>query len=234
MGDHDHPADPRSRPLALAGIAISGVLASGFLGATTNAVNGYVSPRYFVTILGWDDVADVCARALRRGRSRDCSTACSSRCCSPRPSGSSRGRVSLRLHSSISWGYGPGPTPAGLWAVWRASGWRSWPEFYSRTFIGVPAQTGRCFGMPGSVGRSWGAGAGWSRVGDPGVGCPAGGLAARGRAGKESTDSPAVAVHDRSGTWTRQAMSRRACPLSRLWVAEELDDGTDVRGTDRI
>src|SRR5262249_18668302 len=39
------------RPLALAGIAISGVLAGGFLGGTTNAVNGIVSPRYFVTIL---------------------------------------------------------------------------------------------------------------------------------------------------------------------------------------
>ena len=67
MGDHDHPAQPRSRPLALAGIAISGVFASGILGATTNAVNGHVSPLYFVTILGWADVADVWRASIAQG-----------------------------------------------------------------------------------------------------------------------------------------------------------------------
>jgi hypothetical protein len=34
-------------------------MAGGFLGATTNAVNGRVSPFYFVTALGWHYVADV-------------------------------------------------------------------------------------------------------------------------------------------------------------------------------
>jgi hypothetical protein len=29
------------------------------MGATINAVNGLVSPRYFVSVLGWGDAADV-------------------------------------------------------------------------------------------------------------------------------------------------------------------------------
>lgn len=49
MPSRDAISEPRSRPLDLAAIAIAGVLASGFLGTTTNAVNGLVSPRSFVT-----------------------------------------------------------------------------------------------------------------------------------------------------------------------------------------
>ena len=55
------------RPLALAGIAVSSVLASGFLGGTTNAVNGAVSPAYFVTILGWTGVEDVWRHSIAQG-----------------------------------------------------------------------------------------------------------------------------------------------------------------------
>ena len=55
------------RPLAVAAIAVSGVLAGGLLGGSTNAVNGAVSPTYFVTILAWRGVEDVCAREHRPG-----------------------------------------------------------------------------------------------------------------------------------------------------------------------
>ena len=34
----------RYRPLALVGLAITGVVAGGVLGAVTNAINGWVSP----------------------------------------------------------------------------------------------------------------------------------------------------------------------------------------------
>jgi len=67
MPSRDAISEPKSRPLDLAAIAIAGVLASGFLGATTNAVNGLVSPRYFVTVLGWRDVADVWRAAIAQG-----------------------------------------------------------------------------------------------------------------------------------------------------------------------
>jgi hypothetical protein len=46
---------------------VSGVLASGVLGGTTNAVNGAVSPTYFVTILGWHGVEDVWRASIAQG-----------------------------------------------------------------------------------------------------------------------------------------------------------------------
>jgi hypothetical protein len=55
------------RPLTLAAIAICGVLASAFLGGTTNAVNGAVSQTYFVTILGWRGVEDVWRASIAQG-----------------------------------------------------------------------------------------------------------------------------------------------------------------------
>ncbi|MGD0091121.1 MAG: hypothetical protein ABSE73_14480 [Planctomycetota bacterium] len=55
------------RPLALAGAALSGILASGFLGGTTNAINGWVSPGYFVTILHWRGVQDVWRASIAQG-----------------------------------------------------------------------------------------------------------------------------------------------------------------------
>ncbi len=55
------------RPMALAAIAVSGVLASGFLGGTTNAANGAVSPTYFVTILRWRGVEDVWRASTAQG-----------------------------------------------------------------------------------------------------------------------------------------------------------------------
>jgi hypothetical protein len=41
--------------------------AATFLGATTNAVNGLVSPRYFVTIMRWHNVADVWRACIAEG-----------------------------------------------------------------------------------------------------------------------------------------------------------------------
>ncbi len=57
----------RSRPFALALLAVTGVFAGGLLGAMTNAVNGSVSPLYYVTILGWHDVADVWRASIAQG-----------------------------------------------------------------------------------------------------------------------------------------------------------------------
>ncbi len=55
------------RHLALAGLAVCGVLAGGFLGGTTNAVNGWVSPEYFVAVLGWDGIEDVWRASIAQG-----------------------------------------------------------------------------------------------------------------------------------------------------------------------
>jgi hypothetical protein len=57
----------RPRPLVIAALAVSGVLASGLLGGVANAVNGAVSPTYFVTILGWRDIEDVWRASIAQG-----------------------------------------------------------------------------------------------------------------------------------------------------------------------
>jgi hypothetical protein len=43
------------RRLALGAVALTGVVLAALTGALTNAFNGWVSPRYFVTTLGWRD-----------------------------------------------------------------------------------------------------------------------------------------------------------------------------------
>ena len=59
--------EPETRPVTLFAIAVTGVLASAFLGGSTNAINGLVSPRYFVTIMGWNDVTDVWRASIAQG-----------------------------------------------------------------------------------------------------------------------------------------------------------------------
>ncbi len=56
-----------SRPTALAGIALTGVTAGAFIGASTNAINGLVSPTYFITVLHWQNVDNVWRAAIAQG-----------------------------------------------------------------------------------------------------------------------------------------------------------------------
>lgn len=51
----------------IAALAVSGVLASGLLGGAANAVNGAVSPTYFVNILGWHEIEDVWRASIAQG-----------------------------------------------------------------------------------------------------------------------------------------------------------------------
>lgn len=56
MQMHQH-SEPR-RPLALLGIAMTLVLLGGLTGVLTNSISGAISPRYFRTILRWQDMPD--------------------------------------------------------------------------------------------------------------------------------------------------------------------------------
>lgn len=56
-----------ARPLDLAGIAITGIVGCVFLGATTNSINGLVSPTYFVNILRWHNVENVWRASIAQG-----------------------------------------------------------------------------------------------------------------------------------------------------------------------
>src|SRR5580700_1456395 len=57
----------RPRPLMLAAISGCGVLAGGFLGSATNAVNGSISPGYFVTVMGWHNIEDIWRASVAEG-----------------------------------------------------------------------------------------------------------------------------------------------------------------------
>jgi hypothetical protein len=60
-------AEPPARPMALLGIAVAAIAGGGLLGAATNAVNGAVSPIYFVNILRWEYVENVWRAAIAQG-----------------------------------------------------------------------------------------------------------------------------------------------------------------------
>jgi hypothetical protein len=64
------PADPiemPARPFALGATAVTGIALCALVGAVTNAVNGLVSPRYFITVLRWDGVEDIWRAAIAQG-----------------------------------------------------------------------------------------------------------------------------------------------------------------------
>ena len=162
MSESDSNPSHRPRPLALAGIAVSGVLASGLLGATTNAVNGRVSPLYFVTILGWHDVSDVWRASIAQGACEGLlfgvvfslvftaavgvitNAAC--------PYGLARKHLlGILAGAYVCWALG-GLAGMGLAAIS--------PEFYRRAFIGVPEQRGPMLRYAWVGGSIWGAEAG--------------------------------------------------------------------------
>lgn len=58
---------PQPRPILLFLTAILAIVAGGTLGAITNAVNGLVSSTYFVTIMHWYDVENVWRAAIAQG-----------------------------------------------------------------------------------------------------------------------------------------------------------------------
>ena len=67
MSESGPGSDAPSGALTLFGIAVTGVFAGASLGAVTNAVNGWVSPLYFVTILRWRGVEDVWRASIAQG-----------------------------------------------------------------------------------------------------------------------------------------------------------------------
>lgn len=147
------------RPLVVAGIAVSGVLASGFLGATTNAVNGWVSPEYFVTVMRWERIEDVWRASIAQGMFEGLlfgiffsllftvatgiitGSACSF-------GFAFKHLVSVLGGVYICWTFG------GLAGVGLAS---LSPEFYQRTFFGVPAEPGAMLRYAWVGGSIWGA-----------------------------------------------------------------------------
>jgi hypothetical protein len=158
MTSHDEKSAPRSRPFDLGATALTGVLAGGALGAVTNAVNGWVSPRYFVTILGWNDVEDVWRASIAQGLfegllfgfffSMIFTTVSGLITRSACPYAFAfRHLLGILAGALVCWGLG-GMAAMGLAALS--------PEFYRRAFFGVPAEFGPMIRYAWVGGSIWG------------------------------------------------------------------------------
>jgi hypothetical protein len=147
------------RPLALAAIAVSGVLAGGFLGGSTNAVNGAVSPTYFVTILGWHGVEDVWRACIAQGVFEGLLFGIFFSLVFTVATGIITG-------ASCSFGFAFKHLLAilgGAYVCWALGGLAAMglatlsPEFYRRAFIGVPEEFGPMVRYAWVGGSIWGA-----------------------------------------------------------------------------
>jgi hypothetical protein len=157
--DADEYAAPRPRPLDLAAIAVAGVVAGCFLGATTNAINGRVSPLYFVNILGWHDVVDVWRASVAQGAYEGLLFGVFFSLVFTTAAGIITGaacpfRLALEYLIGILFG---------TYVCWVLGGLAGMslaalsPEFYGRTFIGVPGQQGPMLPYAWVGGSIWGA-----------------------------------------------------------------------------
>jgi hypothetical protein len=147
-----------ARPLALVGIALTGVFASAILGGITNAVNGRVSPLYFVTILGWRNVDNVWRASIAQGLFEGLCFGVFFSLVFAAGAGIIT-RISCRYGFAaahllgivagalVSWLIG-GTTAVGLAALS--------PEFYRRAFIGVPEEFGPMLKYAWVGGSIWG------------------------------------------------------------------------------
>jgi hypothetical protein len=147
-----------ARPLAPFGIAVTGVFASASLGAVTNAVNGWVSPLYFVTLQGRPGVEDVCRASIAQGLFEGL-------CFGGFFSLVFASGIGIITRSSCHYGFAAWHLLgiiAGALVYWLIGGTAAIglaalsPEFYRRAFIGVPKEFGpmlRCAWVGGSI---WG------------------------------------------------------------------------------
>lgn len=70
LTDDEHKSAVEALPLRahhLAAIVLTVVVACAMLGALTNAINGAVSPTYFVTVMAWDHGPHLYGRVVAQG-----------------------------------------------------------------------------------------------------------------------------------------------------------------------
>jgi hypothetical protein len=150
--------DAPARPLTLFGIAVTGVFASACLGAITNAVNGWVSPLYFVTILGWHGVEDVWRASIAQGIFEGLLFGVFFSLVFTAGAG-------VITRASCSYGFAVRHLlgiVAGAFVCWLIGGVAAMglaslsTEFYRRTFIGVPEEFGPMLAYAWVGGSIWG------------------------------------------------------------------------------
>jgi len=154
MTTHDSP-----KPMDLVMTAGATVAGAAFVGASTNAINGVVSPHYFRQIMQWEGVADIWKAAIAQGIFEGLIVGMLAAFVFTLVVGiASRARCPFQtaLWHLI-------PMIGGVYCCWIAGGLIAMglatlsPEFYVRTFIGVPEQyvPRLCYAWVG--GSIWGA-----------------------------------------------------------------------------
>ena len=148
----------QQRSIALFGIAATAVLASGLLGGVTNSINGLVSPQYYVAILHWHEVGDVWRAAVAQGIFEGlCFGVFFSTVYS----------VGLGLMTRVACTYRFGVrhlcgVVAGAFVFWLIGGAAALglatlsPDFYRKTFYGVPSEAGPMLRFAWVGGSIWG------------------------------------------------------------------------------
>jgi hypothetical protein len=154
--------DKKVRPFALLALAASAVGAGAFVGATTNAINGIVSPRYFQYVMHWGEIEHAWRAVLAQGIFEGLIY------------GVLFSIVFTLVVGIVSRGRSTYPEAmryllaivGGTYFCWIVGGlvgmglaWLS-PEFYQRTFYRVPVQNGELFRYAWVGGSIWGALAG--------------------------------------------------------------------------
>jgi hypothetical protein len=146
------------RPIALFAVAVTGVAASACSGGLTNAVNGWVSPRYFVTILHWQGVEDVWRASVAQGVFEGL-------CFGVFFSLLFTGVTGVVTRASCGYGFAARHLlgiVAGALLSWAVGGLAGMglaalsPDFYRRTFIGVPEEWGERMAYAWVGGSIWG------------------------------------------------------------------------------
>lgn len=146
------------RPLVLFGVAVTGVFASACLGAATNAVNGSVSPLYFVTIMQWGGVENVWRASIAQGLFEGLLFGVLFSLVFTTGTG-------IITRASCSYGFAVWHLLgiiAGALVCWAIGGLAAMglaslsPDFYRRAFIGVPEETGPMLAYAWVGGSIWG------------------------------------------------------------------------------
>ena len=146
------------RPLRLFGVALTAVFASAALGAATNAVNGRVSPLYFVTVMRWRGVEDVWRTSVAQGILEGL-------CFGVFFSLVFTSGVGIITRASCGYLFAVRHllgVVAGAFVCWLLGGATAMglatlsPEFYRRAFIGVPEEAGPMLAYAWVGGSIWG------------------------------------------------------------------------------
>ena len=148
-----------SRPFALVAAAGTTILAGAVIGASTNAINGAVSPTYFVNVLGWQAVSNVWRASIAQGIFEGVVFGVAFAAVFTLTIGIVT-RATCPYRTVLRWLL---MIVAATYACWAAGGLIAMglaalsPEFYREAFIGVPQELGPMLRYAWVGGSIWGA-----------------------------------------------------------------------------